>query len=418
MKRFISITTALSLLILSCTDSTLAQSKPATINTREILTTTVIPEVLYDGASMLEVVRELDQAVAAKGISIRLQDGLEIPGDEIHLQLDHTSVLAILRYTTKLAQVSFRIDGPAVIITQVDDSASTPNSLEQASWTIDAHTFFAPIDPFTPDKLPDIITDPFGFDDDPFQTPYVEPPTTARDVLIQAGIFFPPGASAKLNKETHTLSVTQTTANIELIDALIISLISGRDKTILTRIDIFEVPMARMIDIIDQSEGDRDESAIVKSLTQAAPSDGVRLVSTSSIISMSGNRAKAETGPNYSYISKYKFDEGKDTPVYARTEGGSVFEIDTVLNSDNVTMSLNFSYHQALGDMEIQKQQLVSPVSQRTLRYEKVTLDRVSFTTQLTLMDGQTRFIGAANGKKPGTSLAAFVNAQVLISSR
>lgn len=142
----------------------------------------------------------------------------------ITLRLSNVPLGEALRYTTNLAQLKYKVEANAVVVVPL----STPDKdLFTNQYTVPP-TFLsggggsgggaaAPVDPFA---APAADTGPA-----------IER-KTARQVLENAGITFPPGATAIYNPGTSTLIVKNTPDQMELVEAYIDSIKTGVEKQI------------------------------------------------------------------------------------------------------------------------------------------------------------------------------------------
>ena len=384
---------------------------------RTKLKTIIIPNVEFSDTPLQDALAKLKSESVAldesdskpKGISLSMKQGFA-PKEKITLRLSNVPLGEALRYTTNQAMAKYRVEASGVVIVPISEPEST--QMEVRQWKIDYQKFVnssghshggasTAADPFAPyplEKRPETIS--------------------AKDVLKNAGISFPADSSAVIDRVTHVLTVFNTPQQLELVDAYILSIRVGSEKQMVMQIELYEIPMARAIDLLERTKAEGDDSEVAEKLRKENGSEGIRLLSTANIIARSGNRAKSFAGTSYRYISGYEFKDQKDIPRFATAEDGTSFEVDPVLGADNVTIDLNFAFKHSMGKMEIKQQSVKSPNTGKTLNYESVIENRASFNTQITTLDRQTRFIGAANGEKPGTTLAAFVTANIRIVSR
>ncbi|MDF1824939.1 MAG: M56 family metallopeptidase [Verrucomicrobiales bacterium] len=129
---------------------------------------------------------------AKKGFNIILKD--ESAGDtRITLKLTNVPMAEALRYTTNLAQLKYKVVPGAVVILPLTSSTS-----EVYTTTYEVPPAFM--------KL--------GGDE----------ATTALDILKNAGVTFPPGASAIFSSETSHLIVRNTRDQLELVEAYVDSI--------------------------------------------------------------------------------------------------------------------------------------------------------------------------------------------------
>lgn len=143
----------------------------------------------------------------------------------ITLRLGNVPLAEALRYTTSLAQLKYKVETNAVVVVPL----STPDADMFTNVYVVPPTFLS--------------TDAGGGGGgavaaDPFADPVeagggaLAGRRTAKDILADAGISFPPGSSAIYNKTSSQLIVRNTQDQMELVEAYIESIRGGVEKQI------------------------------------------------------------------------------------------------------------------------------------------------------------------------------------------
>ena len=190
------------------------------------------PQVTFTGVTVDEAVAYLrvksrdldtDPDPARRGVNIILQTG-DIPaGSRITLELKDVPMEEALRYVTELAGMKFKVEPYAVVVVPITESTTE----------IFTRTFKVPPDFLTFSASPDAAaapTDSFSKPSAGTNGPKLMGQRSAKDMLIEAGIPFPEGASAAYDPATSQIVVRNTASNVDLVENLVSSL-STKDAT-------------------------------------------------------------------------------------------------------------------------------------------------------------------------------------------
>ncbi len=178
----------------------------------------ILPSVHFENAPVEEAIeylrvksRDLDtftEPGGTKGVNIILRTGDAPSGASISLDLKDVPMSEALRYVTELAQMKYKVEAHAVLITPIGEG--TPELLTR--------TF----------KVPTDFLNAGGGR------------KTARQILEAVGIVFPEGASAIYKTTNSMLVVRNTQPNLDLIDAYVESGTmhsQGRDRRLYASVD-------------------------------------------------------------------------------------------------------------------------------------------------------------------------------------
>lgn len=136
----------------------------------------------------------------------------------ITLKLSNVSLGEVLRYTTSLAQMKYKVEANAIVVVPLSrpDQELVMNAYTVPPGFLSSFSVGGggPIDPFAAP--------------DPDERPILKK-MTAREVLENAGISFPPGATAIYNPATSQLIIKNTPDQMELVEAYQESIRSGVD---------------------------------------------------------------------------------------------------------------------------------------------------------------------------------------------
>jgi hypothetical protein len=159
---------------------------------------------------------------------------------------------------------------------------------------------------------------------------------TAVDVLKQAGIDFPEPATAAYDQLTSTLTVHNTATNLELTSQFIDSIFDTVIKLLNLRVELYRMPKAHALEVLDGLDEVADATPIVTKLRRRMQ-DGeeVSLVSAPSIQTRSGQRARVRSGRGGSEDALKPVKPTSDSVVGAQPMTkdfqGTVFEVEATL---------------------------------------------------------------------------------------
>ncbi|WP_395741963.1 tol-pal system YbgF family protein [Prosthecobacter sp.] len=189
----------------------------------------IFPTLKFQDASVEDAIeylrvksRDLDTFTGAdgvKGINLILRTGDTPSNARITLDLKDVPMREALRYVTELAQMRYKVEPHAVLITPITENASeqytrsyrVPSDFLVKLGSMTTQATAPPADPFAPSK-------PSANASGATARP------NARQGLEASGIPFPEGAAASYNPATSQLVVRNTQPNLDLVDQLVESL--------------------------------------------------------------------------------------------------------------------------------------------------------------------------------------------------
>lgn len=187
---------------------------------------------------------------------------------------------------------------------------------------------------------------------DPFAPP--TPPAqhralpSSRDILEAQGITFPKGSHASFDPSTGILRVTNTKANLDLVDTFMATCGSCRSSNNLSfHLQTFQLPVAAAVVLTQATASSADHTAELERLSKAAadPASPVKAIATSFVRTKSGQRVRIAAERQHAYIAEA--DAGKDghlNHIEREFKGlGFDVEIDPVLGPDGLTIDVNIA---------------------------------------------------------------------------
>ncbi|MEM7146383.1 MAG: hypothetical protein AAF591_14705 [Verrucomicrobiota bacterium] len=268
---------------------------------------------------------------------------------------------------------------------------------------------------------------------------------TAKDILMAAGVPFPPGTSANYIRSTSTLVVRNTPENMHLVEALIMSISAESPKSIGLAAYIVEAPAEWMRSLARETRTLANHESAWKEIES---NEEARVLSSHWIETRSGQRAKVEAGRDYIFNVGADFRSGRvssgpdesendgspsaratasvdpgvrELTPYQETEHvGTQFEVDPMVGPDGITVDLNFVINRdyappapSLGDSKKSKGGVTVDVPTTTFYEAKVT-------SSVTMRSGMIRMVGlwqpeGADGADQSETLqGVFIRANVI----
>lgn len=221
-----------------------------------------------------------------------------------------------------------------------------------------------------------------------------------REMLERAGIAFPEATSVHYDEEKWALVVVNTPAQMELVDAYLISS-GGCDETqVYVRAEIYEVSHLQAIQIADSASHESEHTPEREAILEAVRRGKARLVAAPSVTARSGLRSKVEAiSRGHSEVgipSEKKDDPGK--PMSSGESGpASRFEVDPVLGADGYTIDLNFSLEHPI-PVSSAEAELSQPVEIEAFR-------QATITSSVTLTHGSFVLVGSWDAGKNSVHL-------------
>lgn len=221
---------------------------------------------------------------------------------------------------------------------------------------------------------------------------------SAREVLEAYGVVFGPGAGVFYDASGQ-LFVRNTPDQMDLVEAVLESLARGSEKQINVLVEIYQVPALVALKLEQSGSAEADHTPEREGVIRMIERGEASFVTSATLIARSGQRAYTEDVFERIYTDYREKDpekkEGKTEPYFETRNIGTTLELDPVLGPDDKTIDLNFTleHHSA-------------PPTYRTLSARFAGSDHLynipapefhvkKITTQMTLLDGNIKMIGA-----------------------
>lgn len=196
-----------------------------------------------------------------------------------------------------------------------------------------------------------------GSSADPFADPISNEPTftvraTAKDILASAGIPFPAGSSANYLTMNSTLVVRNTPENISLVEAYVMSIVSGVEKAIGVTAYIVEGPAEKIRAAVNKTRGLPNH---IDAWSALSNDEEIAHLSSHWLEGRSGQRSKIEATKEYCFpvgntiVTEEAKEARKESPigalsgVFETMDIGTIIEIDAVLGADEHTVDMSYA---------------------------------------------------------------------------
>ncbi|MFN0078864.1 MAG: tetratricopeptide repeat protein [Prosthecobacter sp.] len=193
----------------------------------------IFPTVQFRGATIEEAIeylrvksRDLDtftDASGTKGVNILLRTGDAPSNASISLDLKDVPMSEALRYVTELAQMRYKVEAHAVLVTPITENAS---EMYTRTYRVPQDFLVAGGGDFGAAAAP---ADPFAAGA-PANGSGLIARKTAKQILEAQGITFPEGASASFNPATGQIVVRNTQPNLDLVEATVEPLAKSKQE--------------------------------------------------------------------------------------------------------------------------------------------------------------------------------------------
>ena len=242
---------------------------------------------------------------------------------------------------------------------------------------------------------------------DPFADAVSNEPTftiraTAKDILASAGIPFPEGSSANYLRANSTLVVRNTPEAISLVEAYVMSILTGVEKGIGVTAYIIEGPAEKIRAAVSKTRGLPNHIDAWKALSN---DDKITHLSSHWIETRSGQRSQLKVTREFNFpianniVTEEAKEARQNSPVgtlsgvFETMEIGTTIEIDPVLGADEHLVDMNYGINCAYA--------LPQTAAEPIRNNEAVSLEgpatrfhNASLTASTIIRDGMMRLAG------------------------
>ena len=172
-----------------------------------------------DGVNIILNLGNIDESIADK-----------IRNTPINIQANNLPLAVLLDYITDQSGTQWKTDGISVIVTA---SGSADNTLTRRTYTVPPN--------FLTHSSSDSSDGIFDQDDDGGSEGKLAKKVTAKDLLKQNGVQFPEGASASYFPSNSSLTVFNTSNNLDIVDQYVSAISKDSPTMIVTKATIIRI---------------------------------------------------------------------------------------------------------------------------------------------------------------------------------
>ncbi|MCB1276658.1 hypothetical protein [Prosthecobacter sp.] len=249
----------------------------------------------------------------------------------------------------------------------------------------------------------------------------VSPRATAKAILEAQGITFPKGTSATFDPTTGLLSITNTQANLDLVEAYVKVLSLDSPCTIACIVTVIEGPGEIIRQANAAASHTTDASKELATLLGHAkkPGSNVRVVGDAFLETKSGTRAITNAVREHVYVSALEMDaKSRSSAVQEMRPIGLHLEYEPTLGADGVTIDSTLSLEVHPAPPAERQFSLTEPITGSTAEFPTTEIHCAHFTTAFTSTSGSTKLVGITKAvgtpkQSEDTLWAAFVTLTV-----
>lgn len=165
----------------------------------------------------------------------------------------------------------------------------------------------------------------------------------AQEILEGQGISFPAGASAVLEVRGGWMTVTNTRANHQLVEAFVESMRSKTPRIPQLTCTLIEVPGAQAREVVREAARTLDAQSQLQRLLETAKRGTGRVVDVWWQTQKSGQAATFSQGRTQPYFTGLGFDKGLPAFIQESRNVGTENRCDTVVGPDGHTIDFNLT---------------------------------------------------------------------------
>lgn len=238
---------------------------------------------------------------------------------------------------------------------------------------------------------PDYLSDPEK-DDSETASKELRPTKTAKEILMDAGIAFPPGAMVSTGGATSQIVIRNTTENLDKMERFVEDIIANGPPTVELNLHVFEAPGAFIRQLMDDTAKHCNHRPELEQIQKVASSGKARQVGIALINTSAGSRSAAEQGMLREFITEaYHNAKGGNISTEQRLVGIRA-EMEPVVRRDGVSTKVNLAveFHPA---PPLEHREHVVDGAGRQLKWSLTEFHVMKLVTAVALPDGTTRLV-------------------------
>jgi hypothetical protein len=304
----------------------------------------------------------------------------------------------------------------------VTEGADKSKAEELKTRTFQVPRDFLRVDEFAGE--PTVLADPFAPPAERMRKPGEPVPLikTARDHLTEAGITFPPGASASLAPFSGTLTVVNTQANQELCEAYLESSSTHYPHHMTFMLTVLEGPGEIIRAANAAAAGQQDVTPVLAGLMQQAgkAESQVRVVQDACMEAKSGMRATARSVKEHVFTVASMDAQSHLSSTQEMQMAGMNLEFEPVIDSDGQHIQFNCLLELNPAAPKEKQVAFSDPATGNPAEVPLTTVPALRFSADIQMLSGSTRLLGISKpyGKTGAESddvlWAAFLTSRIL----
>lgn len=220
---------------------------------------------------------------------------------------------------------------------------------------------------------------------------------TAKEILEAQGIVFPEGASASFNPATGLLTITNSQANLDLVESYVDALSQQVPRIVVCTVTVVEGPG----ELIRQANAAASRTAnATQELTTLLgyaknPGSNVHVVGDAFLETKSGTRATTEAVREHTYASDLEMDaKSRSSVAHEMRQIGLRLEYEPTIGADGTTIESTVSLDLNPALPSERQVSITEPITGGTAEFPTTSVPSAHFVTGLTSTSGSTKLIG------------------------
>jgi len=221
-------------------------------------------------------------------------------------------------------------------------------------------------------------------------------------VLEAYGVVFGPGTSVFFGGGTSQIIVRQTGKEMKKVEAYMdqfMAQISRSARTISVRVEIYELPATRALKFQQDAESNADHNAAWKSILQLVNDGTARFVTSATVLSHSGQRAKFSDVQEVIYAVEFDWKDlrkqDKRAGLFDTRDVGTILQIDPAIGEDGESIELAFAFEHHSAPPTEKRVTITIPGEAQPVEVVTPVFHTKKITSKFTLASGAVRIIGA-----------------------
>lgn len=217
-------------------------------------------------------------------------------------------------------------------------------------------------------------------------------------IAWELDLTFPEGTYARHDPATGKLEIRHQPAVVAAIEAYLRAMERDAPRQLNLRAEIYEMPARAALKIQQLCGPLDDHRPLWQNVQEMVERGQATLVTSSSVIARSGQRAKAQAISEVIYPTEVDWDKEQKTVLPAAFETrnvGTIFEVDPVIGADDHTVDLNFSLEHHTSAPVMRPISVRSPNSGHVVTVEMPEFHAKTLVSQITIGAGGIKCLGA-----------------------